>query len=412
MKRMEEALLPNKEGRIWEIITWKGLVEDLKKVSFIAAPFVAVSLSQYLLQVVSMMMAGHLGELALSGASIATSFCNVTGFSLLWGLSGALETLNGQAFGAMQYHKLGSYTYCVIISTLPICLLVCLLWMFMDKLLVLIGQDPQVAVIACTYSMWLIPALFAYAILQSQARFLQSQSLVLPLLYTSLATLCFHVPVCWVFVFRTRLGNTGAALAISFSYWFSVILLGFYMRYSSSCDRTRTLYLKDVLLSVKEFFQFAIPSAVMACLEWWSYEILVLMSGLLPNSKLETSVLSICLSSAALHYNILSGISIAASTRISNELGAGNSSAAQLTSFIAVLLTLVETVLASTILFCCRRVFGYAYSNEKDVVAKVNQIVPLVCISFIMDGLHGVAGGQLPNNFVPEIALAIKAVRI
>ncbi|WRX22681.1 Multi antimicrobial extrusion protein - like 10 [Theobroma cacao] len=341
---MDEALLPKKEGRIWEIITWEALGEEFKKVSFVAAPFVAVALSQYLLQVVSMMMAGHLGELALSGAAIATSFCNVTGFSLLWGLCGALETLNGQAYGAMQYQKLGSYTYCAIISTLPICLPVCLLWMYMDKLLVLIGQDPQAAVVACRYSMWLIPALFAYAILQSQVRFFQSQSLVLPMLFISLATLCFHIPVCWVLVFKSGLGNTGAAMAISFSYWFNVILLGLYMRYSSSCEKTRILYLNDVILSVKEFFQFAIPSAVMACLEWWSFEILVLMSGLLPNSKLETSVLSICLSSTSLHYNVPFGISVAA-------------------------------------------------SNEKDVVNKVTEIVPLMCLSIITDGLHAVACG-------------------
>ena len=135
--------------------------------------------------------------------------------------------------------------------------------MYMDKLLVLGGNDPQVAEIAYRYAMSLIPALFAYAILQPQIRFFQSQSLVLPLLYASLATLCFHVPVCWVLVFKLGFGNTGAALAISFSYWLNVILLGVYMRYSSSCEKTRTLHLKDVFLSVKEFFRFAQPSAVM-----------------------------------------------------------------------------------------------------------------------------------------------------
>jgi hypothetical protein len=31
----------------------------------------------------------------------------------------------------------------------------------------------------------------------------------------------------------------------------------------------------------------------MCSLEWWSFELLVLLSGLLPNPKLETSVLSI-----------------------------------------------------------------------------------------------------------------------
>ncbi|KAE8679751.1 putative MATE efflux family protein [Hibiscus syriacus] len=324
---MDEALLPKKGGRIWEILTWE--------------------------LVVSMTMAGHLGELPLSGIAIATAFCNVTGFSLLCGLSGGLETLNGQAYGAKQYHRIGSYTYCSIICALPICLPVSPL----------------------------------------DVRFLQSQSLVLPLLYTSIATLCFHVSLCWVLVFESGFGYTGAALAISFSYWFNVILLGFYMGYSSSCQKTRTLQLKDVFMSVQEFFLFAVPSAVMACLEWWSFEILVLMSGLLPNSKLETSVLSICLSSDSLHYHIPLGISIAASTRISNALGAGNPQAAQVTSFVSVLHTLLETLIASSILFCCRHVFGYAYSSENEVVLKVAQIVPLVCLSFIADGLHATGCG-------------------
>nr|XP_012466235.1 unnamed protein product [Gossypium raimondii] len=199
---------------------------------------------------VSMMMAGHLGELALSGVAIATAFCNVTGFSLLWGLCGALETLNGQAYGATQYYKLGSYTYCAIICSLPICLPVCLLWMYMDKLLVLIGQDPQVAEIANRYAMCLIPGLFGYAIVQSQVRFFQSQSLVLPMMFSSL----------------------------------------FY------------------------------------------------------------------------------------STRISNELGAGNPQAAQIATLVSMLIALVETLIASTILLCCRHVFGYAYSSENDVVIKVTAI--------------------------------------
>ncbi|KAI9159752.1 hypothetical protein LWI28_001601 [Acer negundo] len=68
---------------------------------------VAVSVSNYLLQVVSMMMVGHLGELSLSGVAIATSFTNVTGFIPLLGLACALDTLCGQAYGAQEYQKLG-----------------------------------------------------------------------------------------------------------------------------------------------------------------------------------------------------------------------------------------------------------------------------------------------------------------
>ncbi|MBA0688262.1 hypothetical protein Goari_006064, partial [Gossypium aridum] len=79
-----------------------------------------------------------------------------------------METLCGQAFGAKQYQKFGSYTYCAIMCLIPICLPVCLLWVFMDKLLVLMGQDPEIANMAWRYGIWLIPALFPYSILQSQ----------------------------------------------------------------------------------------------------------------------------------------------------------------------------------------------------------------------------------------------------
>lgn len=56
--------------------------EEVKRQCYIAGPMVAVILSQNLLRIVSMMMVGHLGELALSSSSIAISLTGVTGFSL------------------------------------------------------------------------------------------------------------------------------------------------------------------------------------------------------------------------------------------------------------------------------------------------------------------------------------------
>ncbi|OAY83811.1 Protein DETOXIFICATION 7 [Ananas comosus] len=57
--------------------------EEGKRVGHLAGPMVAMGLTQLLVQVVSNMMVGHLGQLALSSAAIATSLTNVTGFSLL-----------------------------------------------------------------------------------------------------------------------------------------------------------------------------------------------------------------------------------------------------------------------------------------------------------------------------------------
>lgn len=58
-------------------------IQEVKKLGYLAGPFVAVTLSQFLLQIMATMMVGHLGELALSSTAIAISLAGVTGFSLL-----------------------------------------------------------------------------------------------------------------------------------------------------------------------------------------------------------------------------------------------------------------------------------------------------------------------------------------
>lgn len=73
----EAASLP-----LWRRRT-RPFIEEVKRLGYLAGPMVAVSFSQYMLQVISIMMVGHLGELALSSTAIAVSLAGVTGFSLL-----------------------------------------------------------------------------------------------------------------------------------------------------------------------------------------------------------------------------------------------------------------------------------------------------------------------------------------
>lgn len=178
-------------------------------------------------------------------------------------MASALETLCGQAYGAEQYQKIGAYTYSAIISLLLACIPISFLWLFMDKILIFMGQDHAIAVEACRYSVWLIASTFPYAILQSLMRYLQMQSMMLPLLLSSVASLCFHVPLSWVLIFKLHLGSGGAALAIGLSYWFNVVLLLVYVKCSSSCEKSRGCLWRDVFGCVAEFLRLAVPSASM-----------------------------------------------------------------------------------------------------------------------------------------------------
>ena len=60
-----------------------GLWEEVKDLCWLAGPVIGVNLFQYSLQVIYVMMVGHLGELTLSNASIATCFVGVMGLHVL-----------------------------------------------------------------------------------------------------------------------------------------------------------------------------------------------------------------------------------------------------------------------------------------------------------------------------------------
>ena len=80
-------------------------------------------------------------------------------------------------------------------------------------------------------------------------------------------------------------------------------------------------------------------------------------------------------------------------TRVSNELGAGNSQAAQIAVWAVILLAVLDAVTVSTVLFSCRYVLAEAYSSDKQVVGYVAVMTPLICISIMMDSLQGVLSG-------------------
>ncbi|KAG7640828.1 Multi antimicrobial extrusion protein [Arabidopsis suecica] len=99
-----------------------------------------------------------------------------------------------------------------------------------------------------------------------------------------------------------------------------------------------------------------------------------------------------------LHYVISAGVVAAVSTRVSNNLGDGNPQVARVSVLAGLCLWIVESAFFSILLFTCRNIIGYAFSNSKEVLDYVADLTPLLCLSFILDGftavLNGIARGS------------------
>ncbi|KAF8779271.1 hypothetical protein HU200_002952 [Digitaria exilis] len=363
---VDEALLDGVEPGEDETVR-----EEVKKQLWLAGPLIAGALLQNVIQMVSVMYVGHLGELPLAGASMANSFTSVTGLSVLLGMASALDTLCGQAYGARQYTLLGIYKQRAMLLLTLVSVPLAVVWFYTGDILLLFGQDADIAAEAGAFARWMIPAVFAYGLLQCHVRFLQTQNIVQPVMVSSGAAAACHLIVCWLLVYPLGMGSKGAALSNAISYWLNVAVLAVYVRVSSACKETWTGFSTDAFHDALSFFRLAIPSALMVCLEMWSFELVVLLSGLLPNPKLETSVLSISLNTSAFVWMIPFGLSSAISTRVSNELGAGRPQAARLAV----------------------RVVLFLAVSDGEVVRYVARMMLVIAVTIFFDGIMTVLSG-------------------
>lgn len=136
-------------------------------------------------------------------------------------------------------------------------------WTYTGQILMLCGQDRDIATEAGQYARWMIPSLFAYGLIQCHVRFLQTQNIVFPMMLASGFTALLHILVCWILVFKSGLGNRGAALANSFSYWMNVFLLALFVKLSPDCKKTWTGFSREALHDIGNFIRLAVPSALM-----------------------------------------------------------------------------------------------------------------------------------------------------
>lgn len=84
---------------------------------------------------------------------------------------------------------------------------------------------------------------------------------------------------------------------------------------------------------------------------------------------------------------------ILCSTRVSNELGAGHPWAARLAVCFVFVMAIIEGIFVGAVMILIRNIWGYAYSNEVEVVNYVASMLPILATSIFLDALQCVLSG-------------------
>ncbi|CAA0840950.1 MATE efflux family protein [Striga hermonthica] len=388
-------------------LTLSEVILEIKMLYTIAFPMIVTGLLIYGKSLISMLFLGHLGKPALAGGSLAIGLANITGYSVISGLASGTEPISSQAFGARRWPLMAQTLHRTIILLLLACIPISILWLNIRPVLSLFDQNPEISKIASTYLAFCLPDLLLQSFINPIKIYLRSQNITLPLMLGSGFSLALHAPVNYLLVRRTGLGVKGVALSVVVS---DLVFLGnltVYMACAWGLERKTRARGTAREIEWVPILSLALPSCCSVCLEWWWYEIMIVLSGNLSNAPEAVAAMGVLMQATSLAYVFPSAVGLAASTRVGNELGAGRAEEARAASAVAVTCSAVTSAAAAGAMAAMGGAWGRAFTGDGAVVGLTAAVMPVVGLCELGNWPQTAGCGVLRGSARPGVGVRI-----
>ncbi|KAI8978868.1 MOP flippase [Trametes punicea] len=322
----------------------------------------------------------------------------MVGWCVALGGTTALDTLASQAFTGGDRLSVSIHLQRCVVLLWLLFVPVALVWAFIEPMLLILGQEEKISRDVQAFLRVLILGAPGYIGFESLKKYLQCQGIMRASTYVLLTVTPVNVALNILLVHYTHLGLLGSPLAISITFWLSFLLLIILTCLSPTHHKNGTwagLQPGAVLDfgSCCYFLKLAIPGVFMVGTEWAAFEIVALAAGRL--GPLPLAAQSVIMTTDQVLNTIPFGIGVAASTRVGNLIGARSALGTKRASHASALLSVVVGAIVMIILVATKDVFGYLYSDDREVATLVSKVMPLVASFQIADGLAGSCGGVL-----------------
>ncbi|GFR48036.1 hypothetical protein Agub_g9868 [Astrephomene gubernaculifera] len=393
-----------------------GFWPEAKRVLSLALPISLSEVVSYFAYLITTAQVGYLGALELSAITLARSVYHITGLSLVVGMSSGVETFCGQAFGAAHFGVLGLVLQRAALLCLATCVGPWVLWgRGAEQLMRAMGQQPEVVVPAARFLRLLGPSLAAWGLCACIKSYLTSQGVVKPLTvvaftYTALTPLVNHL-----FMFQLRMGMMGAAVAYNVLQVFELLLLvcsmvWLHVRRQGPGRHTWRGFSTQAFRGWGTYLKVALPSAAAICFDWWTYEAVILIAGLLPDAHVQLGAMGLAFNTHGLLFMVVGGFSSAASTRVANELGAGRGGAARHALCVVLALGALAPLAASGGLLAAPAAWARLYTPDTGIIRLVCRLMPVLTLSNVADSVATVCSGALRGSGRQGLAFATNLV--
>ncbi|KAL5734457.1 hypothetical protein ACOSP7_032318 [Xanthoceras sorbifolium] len=387
------------------------VAEELTSLWKIAYPIAIANLIFHSKSIIAMLFLGHLGDTELAGGSLSAGVANISGYSIIKGLAMGMEPICSQAYGAGKWTVLRQIHKKTLYLLLFVVFFISLLWLNIEPILLLLSQNQAITSAAKVYITYSIPELIAQACLHPLRIFLRTQNITKPLTKSAICAAILHIPINYVLAVYFNLGVRGIALGSACNTVSTILCLLIYLFLSRTALKPWDMEAVNMWTQDwKPLFALMMPSVFSVCLEWWWYEIMLLLCGLLSDPKASVSAMGILTQTTALLYLFPYSLNQGLSTLVGQALGAEQPARAQRTAIMGIVVAIVCGILSFTFTIAVKNVWGKLYTSELEVLTLTSAALPILGICELGNSPQTAACGILTGSARPRSGACINFV--
>jgi MATE family multidrug resistance protein len=367
---------------------------ELKRLLVISLPLVLAQIAQNATSLVDTIMVGKLGEGALAGIAIGSTvfmFVSIVASGVVLGVSSVVSQAVGAGNKELTGRAVRQGFWLSLILTIPAMLI---FWNIQPILLAL-RQPAETAAASSQYlraiSFGLFPSLCAFAM----RGLLEGHSNTRPILVVAVVSVALNVFLNDTLMFGRyglpKFGLVGTGIASAIVLW---LIFGMYAAYCNwkygQLEIFSRLKSPDAEM-LRELVRVGGPIGISLAFEASMFSAAGIAMGTLGTTELAAH--QIALQTASISFMIPLGISIAASARIGQFVGAGDRQSAKIAGHVSALVCGC-VMCVSAILFACfnRSIAGWyldaSNPENKLVIEMASQFLMLAGIFQVFDGLQ------------------------
>ena len=413
-----------------EVIANKKDSEDLleedaslwEKFVFLISRSLPISLGFFLnlaSSFINLLFAGRYEEgddktVIFAGVSLSNMFFNIATLSLIVGMTTAVETLSSYDNGngnykqvGITFHRSNAILFFMVIWLIPILLSA-------GDIFEYLGIDEAVCEVVRNFLKIRLLTIPCDIVAESWVKHIMAVGVIFPTIVYS--TVFNGTLLCLDLFLVSYMKAPYEALAWSFviSAYVALtcsMLVGF--RYQE-VSRTMVMLDKNTLKEVMQwdkiwqFVTLGFPGMAMLCSEWWAYELLTVMAGIL--GRQEVTAQSILMQILSLSFMLPLGMGIAACSIIGNSLGANRPRVAKEVGKIAMAANCFIEIIVGGVIYYTGRQVTRIFTRDEVVEDMVASCLGVMWVFVFFDGLQGVASGVLRGCGKQSIGAIINVI--